>query len=325
MLYAPVFKHGEGPEREGRVSGWVCSCVFHGLAIIGALYWLRIPLSHPEPPFRWEVALREAVPAPIEPPRELHEAAEAAPVSAARAVVSRQPVHQVQAIARQAARPYEQAVPVREPVARAIESQAAVSESERPAVVQGGEAVARASAQTRTAYERTVVTASSIASRGPATEVSLAETARSPVERPSAVSATVTASEPMELVNRPFVAVRHALVEEQPVLHREASHMTPGIRAHYGWLKEALADKIERMKRYPDSAAERRWEGRVVIRGVITAAGELRDLVITESSGFQTLDEDALALLRRISPLTLAHPLGQAQVAWRIPITYGVK
>ncbi|ULA62630.1 MAG: putative TonB protein [Nitrospira sp.] len=323
MLYAPVFKHGEGPEREGRVSGWVCSCVFHGLAIIGALYGLRIPLSHPEPPFRWEVALREAVSAPIEPPRELHEAAEAAPVSAARAVVNRQPVHRAQAIARLAAQPYEQAVPMRESIARTIESQAVVSERERPAVVQGSEAVARASAQTRTAYERTVVPASSIASRGQAAEVSTSVTARPTVERPPAMAAT--APEPMEVMDPPLVAARYAPVEERPVLHTEASHAMPGARAHYGWLKEALAGKIERMKRYPDGAAERRWEGRVVVRGVITAAGELRDLVIAESSGFQALDEDAVALLRRISPLALAHPLGQAQVAWRIPITYGVK
>ncbi|MCC6141655.1 MAG: TonB family protein [Nitrospira sp.] len=321
MLDVEALRPGGNSGREGWISGWVCSCAFHGLAIIGALYGLRMPVSLPEAPFRWEVALHEAVPAPVEPPREFHKTA---PASAARAAVSRQSVQraqgvQTQSIVHQVAQPYEPAVQTREPIVRTVESQASASEIERPEAVHSVAVVARAS------DERMIVTTSSIVSREQATVVSRPAAVRPPVERPSVDSATVAASEPMESVNRQRIVAQASPVEERPVLHTETSHMMPEARAHYGWLKEALADKIERMKHYPDGAVERRWEGRVVVRGVITAAGELRDLVIAESSGFQVLDEAAMALLRRISPLALAHPLGQAQVAWRIPITYGVK
>ncbi|MBX3332430.1 MAG: energy transducer TonB [Nitrospira sp.] len=97
------------------------------------------------------------------------------------------------------------------------------------------------------------------------------------------------------------------------------------LHSSYGWLKEALTEKIGRMKHYPKLAAERRWEGRVIVRGVITGAGELKDLVILESSGYEALDNDAIALLRRISPITLKHPLGQEQVSLRIPIHYSLQ
>lgn len=122
----------------------------------------------------------------------------------------------------------------------------------------------------------------------------------------------------------------------QPSVHRQAVQPDHGHADHqstfeetlhpsYGWLKEALTDKIGRMKRYPTLAAERRWEGRVIVRGVITGAGELKDLVILESSGYEVLDNDAITLLRRISPITLKHPLGQEQVSLRIPIHYSLQ
>jgi len=103
------------------------------------------------------------------------------------------------------------------------------------------------------------------------------------------------------------------------------SDASKGTRIHYGWLKAAITAKIQETKRYPSLAQERRWEGKVVVRCTITAGGELKNLKVTESSGFEVLDADAVALLRKISPLTLNQPLGQQEVSLRIPISYVIR
>lgn len=45
----------------------------------------------------------------------------------------------------------------------------------------------------------------------------------------------------------------------------------------------------------PDLAAKRRWKGTVLLRGRVNTAGELDNLIIYESSGYDVLDEAALA------------------------------
>lgn len=96
------------------------------------------------------------------------------------------------------------------------------------------------------------------------------------------------------------------------------------VRPHYGWLKADLMTQIERMKRYPQFALDNRWEGRVVVRAVIRADGQLLELSVVESSGHELLDRESLELLRRLSPVPLKHPLGAPQVTLRIPINYGI-
>lgn len=118
---------------------------------------------------------------------------------------------------------------------------------------------------------------------------------------------------------------------EVPVLNRPADVTTVASRvvgpsqAHYGWLKDELREHIERVKYYPQQALDRKWEGRVIVRAVIWADGRLTDLSVVESSGYDTLDREALDLLQRLSPLALNHALGVPQIAIRLPINYGIK
>jgi len=118
---------------------------------------------------------------------------------------------------------------------------------------------------------------------------------------------------------------------EVPVLNRPAevttvaSRVVASSQAHYGWLKDELRAHIERVKHYPQQALDRKWEGRVIVRAVIWADGRLTDLSVVESSGYDTLDREALDLLQRLSPLALNHALGVPQIALRIPISYGIK
>lgn len=127
-------------------------------------------------------------------------------------------------------------------------------------------------------------------------------------------------------------AVEHELrTSEQPESLRPAEVTTIAARAvgpaqaHYGWLKDDLRERIERVKHYPQVALDRRWEGRVIVRAVIWADGRLSDLSVLESSGYDELDREALDLLQRISPLQLKHALGAPQITLRIPINYGMR
>lgn len=96
----------------------------------------------------------------------------------------------------------------------------------------------------------------------------------------------------------------------------------PGTKANYGWLADDLRHRIEQEKRYPRLARMHGWGGRVVILAVIKDDGSLQEASIAESSGHEALDQDAIDLLKRISPMKLKHALGQPQVVVQIPIHY---
>ncbi|MDQ6735463.1 MAG: energy transducer TonB [Nitrospirota bacterium] len=100
------------------------------------------------------------------------------------------------------------------------------------------------------------------------------------------------------------------------------SQSRPAVKADFGWLARALLSRIEQLKRYPQTARADHLEGRVVLRAVIRDDGELIRVDVAESSGYSALDDDALDIIRKASPLELAHPLGQQQVIVRVPIRY---
>lgn len=96
----------------------------------------------------------------------------------------------------------------------------------------------------------------------------------------------------------------------------------PPAKADYGWMLEALRNRVEQLKRYPPMARMNHWEGKVILRVVIKEDGELVGLEVVKSSGHAVLDQDALEVIRQASPLKLQQPLGKPQVAVRVPITY---
>ncbi|MGC4097088.1 MAG: energy transducer TonB [Nitrospira sp.] len=122
----------------------------------------------------------------------------------------------------------------------------------------------------------------------------------------------IEAPSPVETVTAP---VEHRMVERLPVHHRET-------RADYGWLGDAVRRRIEELKRYPAQARMNHWEGKVVVAAVIRDDGEVVGVRIAETSGQALLDEEAMAVMKRASPLTLKHPLGQRHITILIPINY---
>ncbi len=148
----------------------------------------------------------------------------------------------------------------------------------------------------------------------------VASTESEPVPSPSVVETTMESSErPVIEQSAPVESIaqhtEHRLVEYRQVRYRET-------RADYGWLRDALWGRIEELKRYPALARTNHWEGKVVVSAVIRDDGEVMGVQISETSGRTVLDEEAMAVMKKASPLRLKHPLGQRQITILIPISY---
>ncbi|MGE3817067.1 MAG: energy transducer TonB [Nitrospiraceae bacterium] len=98
-----------------------------------------------------------------------------------------------------------------------------------------------------------------------------------------------------------------------------------GAGPDYGWLKRLLWERINRVKSYSDDAIENEWEGRVVMVVTIRSDGNIEEVRVAESSGNDSLDREAAALITRVSPLELDRALGAARVRFRVPIAFGLE
>ena len=66
----------------------------------------------------------------------------------------------------------------------------------------------------------------------------------------------------------------------------------------------ALMGAARRHKLYPQPAVERDWQGRVGVRLVIGAGGELARAEVKKTSGREVLDREAIAMMRQAQSLT---------------------
>lgn len=91
------------------------------------------------------------------------------------------------------------------------------------------------------------------------------------------------------------------------------------------WKRQFL-DHLDRHKRYPQEALARGQRGVVQVQFTIDRSGHIRDLHLTESSGSKSLDEEAIAVFRRASPLP-APPasMPDQQLSFVLPIRFNVK
>lgn len=115
----------------------------------------------------------------------------------------------------------------------------------------------------------------------------------------------------------PAATPQQTLVMNHPPIAR-----TIPSRPDYGWLKDLLKRRIMSLQAYPRLARMQGWEGIVVVRATIKNDGSLLDAVVTESSGYAALDEDALKLMQRACPIRLQHDLGQSHIEVLVPVHY---
>jgi len=109
------------------------------------------------------------------------------------------------------------------------------------------------------------------------------------------------------------------------VNHPSTSARTFPSRPDYSWLTDALRRRVESLKTYPRLARTQGWEGRVVVRATIKDDGSLLDAQVVESSGYETLDDDAIRLMQRTCPIRLQHEIGRPHVVVMVPIQYRLK
>lgn len=89
-----------------------------------------------------------------------------------------------------------------------------------------------------------------------------------------------------------------------------------------GQYGKQVADLLIARKRYPRLAQVRGWQGRVEVEARFSPGGRLGQVVITRSSGHETLDAAALELLQGAELPPPPATLTQADFRLRLPIEY---
>ena len=79
---------------------------------------------------------------------------------------------------------------------------------------------------------------------------------------------------------------------------------------------------LEKEKHYPFLARKNHWEGTVYIKFTISRDGSLRKIKITHSSGFEVLDREAEATIRRVSFPAFPEGLQLTQLQLEVPIVF---
>ena len=241
------------------------------------------------------------------------------------------------------------------PIEQQIEPLTPATESSRPATMNTAQAIERplitASAQsparpitesainnlqesqlpsslaTSESAQHAAETASSLSSDS-ANSIATPPNDRAPASQPMgqpSVTASHTASQTSDASSPPShtdsssppAAPQQTLVMNHPPITR-----TIPSRPDYGWLKDLLKRRIMSLQAYPRLARMQGWEGVVVLKARIKSDGSLLDAVVTESSGYAALDEDALTLMRQACPLRLPHDLGQSHIEVLVPVHY---
>jgi periplasmic protein TonB len=88
---------------------------------------------------------------------------------------------------------------------------------------------------------------------------------------------------------------------------------------------DALRRWIAKYKRYPPDALAKNQEGKLVIRFVLARDGTVLDAGIVESSGVPALDQDAVAMLHRASPVPpVPARYAGAQLKITMPLDYKI-
>lgn len=90
--------------------------------------------------------------------------------------------------------------------------------------------------------------------------------------------------------------------------------------------RRQLTEAFARQHSYPRVAAMRGWEGEVRLRLKVARKGNLLDIALERSSGFEVLDRDALALLEAYGNLPpLPDALESNEISVVVPINYKLK
>jgi len=290
-------------ERRSYAQCLACSVVLHAAVVAGGIALVAGLELAPQPePFRWEVSV-------------VGTGGERVPVASSSATGGGPPpstvTRETQPAQTQPVQATQQAPPPKHAPLRHVKPKTPVEElAKAPPSEPPPESLSQAS--------RPAAPASPVPEPVPA--VPPAEpivASRTPIEAPP-VQAHVQQSD----LGQATTAEGTSSAAHQPSASDASAQTGPAGSPDYGWIADALWKRIEQLKRYPHLARINRLEGKVVLRAVIKADGQLVELEVAKSSGHSVLDHDALEVLRRASPLPLMRPLGKPQMVVQIPISY---
>lgn len=91
------------------------------------------------------------------------------------------------------------------------------------------------------------------------------------------------------------------------------------------WRGELVA-RLQRAKRYPDRARSRGEQGVAYATFTMDRAGHVLAANLDRSSGSASLDEEAVALIRRAEPLPpLPAEMAGASITLTVPVTFSLR
>jgi periplasmic protein TonB len=300
-----------GPKEVHHTHGWAVSVICHLLAVGGAfLVGTEIEKPLLRDAFHWDVSVVER-PATSEPPADVQD--NAAPIHQAFKENARETVAKRVTSSTQMAPETVHHVETRQINPQQL---ANAVESEHEVVTRDQQPSERSTVQrTLNSEERrlqeiaTPIVAASAVERSERVDAPRFIDSSDRIKRLDAVK---TVSPDVETLDR---VIEQRLVQRRLVQYRN-------VQADYGWLAGAIRARIEELKRYPLEAKRNHWEGKVVVEAVICEDGTVASVQIKESSGRDILDQEAMSVIRKASPLNLKYPLGRQQVTILVPITY---
>ncbi len=344
------------------LQGWSLSLLLHLGLVVAAMTMMPKMTIVPEEPFTWDVALVEPSsdvlqqdnPAPT-PKVQAFESAQVQPVRPveplSETVMPRvapqqssemvhpvieppkplQPVQPVQEIVQAQSQPAEPQevkkaeVKEPEPVAKEVVKQEAVQEPVRevapviePAAPTYSYPAPAASQPTTEAHHDSVAVAS-------APPAPIAEPAPISPSSPASVAAPKASDESPAPVSAPQAG---STPSKAPTQVAKAVPQTPShtseAKADHRWVGESLWRRVAELKRYPSSARLNGLEGRVVLKAVIRADGQLAEVTVIKSSGHAILDAAAMETVRLATPLAMTQPLKRPEIVVSLPIVYSL-
>jgi protein TonB len=156
----------------------------------------------------------------------------------------------------------------------------------------------------------------------PAAKVPEAE--QPPVETPMQPSSpeVVASSSP-----EPAPAVAHVpnpSAAETPTQVAPAAPAQPEARMDHRWLAESLWRRVAELKRYPASARLNGQEGKVILKAIIRSDGHLAQVSVQKSSGHHILDSAAMEAVKLACPLHMKHAISKPEIVVSLPIVYSL-
>lgn len=155
--------------------------------------------------------------------------------------------------------------------------------------------------------------------------------AAQPNRAPELIQASEASPVAPRMAERPVVEESAAVV---PVIERAAvpppapalvvAPKAPDAMVLAGF-NRILSQAVDRQKRYPRVALMRHWEGTAVLKLNIGSDGRLRNYLLATSSGHDSLDQQALEMLRDPLPLPeLPVELAGLDLSIDIPVTFRI-